>query len=204
MYMYLSFFCYNFANRVIHWYLLMARHLQVTGHELRLWLFSIYHIDGLAQERHNSIANALQLRLSCSNPSILSLFESTGASTLKGNNTVMQYLKNSLNLVFSLLTYGSGHEGVAVLLPRFAIKIIAKPGNTTATPLWPDPYHHVLGIAQYQFDAARIRVMLAGLWCILATLHGCLQIHMWSDFHLIPCLIHSSSFINHNYCRVQE
>ena len=28
------------------------------------------HIDGLVQERHNSIANALELRLSCTNPSI--------------------------------------------------------------------------------------------------------------------------------------
>ena len=27
-------------------------------------------VDGLVQERRNSIANALQLRLSCSNPSI--------------------------------------------------------------------------------------------------------------------------------------
>ena len=31
---------------------------------------SICHIDGLVQERHNSIANALELRLSCTNPSI--------------------------------------------------------------------------------------------------------------------------------------
>ena len=29
--------------------------------------------DGLMQERRNSIANALELRLSCTNPSILSL-----------------------------------------------------------------------------------------------------------------------------------
>ena len=28
------------------------------------------HFDGLVQERHNSIANALELRLSCTNPSI--------------------------------------------------------------------------------------------------------------------------------------
>ena len=31
---------------------------------------SVDHIDGLAQERHNSIANALELRLSCTNPLI--------------------------------------------------------------------------------------------------------------------------------------
>ena len=28
------------------------------------------HIDGFVQERHNSIVNALELRLSCTNPSI--------------------------------------------------------------------------------------------------------------------------------------
>ena len=30
----------------------------------------IYYIDGLVQERRNSIANALELCLSCTNPSI--------------------------------------------------------------------------------------------------------------------------------------
>ena len=33
-------------------------------------LNSTYHIDGLMQERHNSIANAVELCLSCINPSI--------------------------------------------------------------------------------------------------------------------------------------
>ena len=28
----------------------------------------IDHVDGLVQERHNSIANALELRLCCTNP----------------------------------------------------------------------------------------------------------------------------------------
>ena len=32
--------------------------------------FPIYNIDGLVQERRNSIANALELHLSCTNPSI--------------------------------------------------------------------------------------------------------------------------------------
>ena len=35
------------------------------------------------------------------------------------------------------IAYGSGHEGVAVLLP------VAKPGNKTATPLWPDQYAYL-------------------------------------------------------------
>ena len=34
---------------------------------------TIYHLDGLVQERHNFIANTLELHLSCTNPLILSL-----------------------------------------------------------------------------------------------------------------------------------
>ena len=34
---------------------------------------SLYHIDGLLQQRRNSIANTLELRLSCTNPSMLTL-----------------------------------------------------------------------------------------------------------------------------------
>ena len=33
------------------------------------------HIDGFVQERHNSIANAMELRLSCTNPSIFLFLE---------------------------------------------------------------------------------------------------------------------------------
>ena len=46
------------------------------------------HIDGLVQERRNSIANALKLRLSCINPSIwdinLVIFEPTDDLPLAG------------------------------------------------------------------------------------------------------------------------
>ena len=38
------------------------------------WRQSSHHIDGLVQERRNSIANALELRLSCTNPSILHMY----------------------------------------------------------------------------------------------------------------------------------
>ena len=40
----------------------------------------IYHIDGSVQDRRNSIANALELRLSCTNPSISSLCYQTHSS----------------------------------------------------------------------------------------------------------------------------
>ena len=32
--------------------------------------FMVHDVDGLMQERHNSIANAMELRLSCTNPSM--------------------------------------------------------------------------------------------------------------------------------------
>ena len=40
------------------------------SHWLGANLESVVHIDGLLQERRNSIANALELRLSCINPAI--------------------------------------------------------------------------------------------------------------------------------------
>ena len=43
---------------------------QATSHYLNQWWLSLLHIDGLVQERLNSIANALELRLSCTNPLI--------------------------------------------------------------------------------------------------------------------------------------
>ena len=42
--------------------------------EVKWYTLDIYiHIDGLVQERRKSIANALELRLSCTDPSMLSL-----------------------------------------------------------------------------------------------------------------------------------
>ena len=35
-----------------------------------MWTLEYVHFDGLVQESYNSIANALELRLSCTNPSI--------------------------------------------------------------------------------------------------------------------------------------
>ena len=43
--------------------------------ELKEWYKYQVHIDGLVQERCNSIANALELRLSCTNHQYLSSFK---------------------------------------------------------------------------------------------------------------------------------
>ena len=58
-----------------------------------------HYFNGLAQERHNSIANALELHLSCTNPSIWSQFSpnmltmiSSGSRTsIKQTNTFLRY-----------------------------------------------------------------------------------------------------------------
>ena len=45
-----------------------------------------FHIDGLVQERHNSIANALEMRLSCTNPSIYT------QAIIRGREGIMKLL----------------------------------------------------------------------------------------------------------------
>ena len=56
------------------------------------------------------------------------------------------------------MSYGSGHETVAVLLPG----LIAKPGNKTATVSWLDPYKHSsLFVMPYPFSSVRPR---SGVW----------------------------------------
>ena len=42
----------------------------ILNHNLTKQSMNYEHIDGLIQERRNSIANALELSLSCTNPSI--------------------------------------------------------------------------------------------------------------------------------------
>ena len=44
--------------------------IPLDNNNLSLFAIFTFHVDGLMQERHNSIANALELRLSCTNPSI--------------------------------------------------------------------------------------------------------------------------------------
>ena len=75
---------------ILHWSLFLEMKLIICHHGFRLWYgteqktshylhqwwsrsTTIPYIDGLVQERHNSIANAMELRLSCTNPLIYSI-----------------------------------------------------------------------------------------------------------------------------------
>ena len=63
---------------LLHYFLLKPRtEIWWNNYSLLRWHISINikHINGLVQERCNSIADALELRLSCTNPSILQLFQ---------------------------------------------------------------------------------------------------------------------------------
>ena len=46
----------------------MQSHVIYVFHQEKMVSLAPLHIDGLVQERRNSIANALELRLSCTNP----------------------------------------------------------------------------------------------------------------------------------------
>ena len=50
---------------------LLFTNIRWCKYVLSHWLNKMWCIYGLVQERHNSIANALELHLSCTNPSIL-------------------------------------------------------------------------------------------------------------------------------------
>ena len=61
----------NHYNKQKKWYhLTVTKKFQNLYHE-----YIIEHIDGLVQERRNSIANALGLRLSCTYPSICTFID---------------------------------------------------------------------------------------------------------------------------------
>ena len=60
---------------------------------------TIYYFNGLVQERGNSIANALELRLSCTNPSILSL-STTNTHVLNIGNNMKAFLLAATQVIW--------------------------------------------------------------------------------------------------------
>ena len=60
------------------------------------WVLDWCHLDGLVQENHYSLANALELRLSCTNPLIywLKILSITSLAWLIGSSEIMQDMCN--------------------------------------------------------------------------------------------------------------
>ena len=73
--LYVSHFLFLVVSTRLFWYATSVTETRGGGHKRCSHLFQCTDtlqptIDGLAQERRNSIANALESRLSCTNPSI--------------------------------------------------------------------------------------------------------------------------------------
>ena len=75
-----------------------------------------YHIDGLVQDGRNSIANAMELRLSCNNPSIFSLTV-TNAGCRSDFNT-LRLRQNTFKRIFL-------NENVRILIV-ISLKFVTK------------------------------------------------------------------------------
>ena len=85
----------------------------------------------------------------------------------------------------------SGLEGAAVLLPGFAIILIAKPGNKTAAPSWPDPYIFFLvyvfrSIHCWEFCTTKQNDFLTNY---LVKLKGILMISITFLWHLFSLVV---------------
>ena len=77
---------FNEISIEIHEFALMEIHMQLSCIYIYvyicifiyvyicIYIYIVYNIDGLVQERHKSIANALELRVSCTNPSICNTY----------------------------------------------------------------------------------------------------------------------------------
>ena len=102
-----------------------------------LYVHAVDWIDGLKQETHNSIANAVELPLSCTKIKYPHDYITVCSVMI----VILHYIVNSLDLFTHVLHScftgtmwlpqylsgnhegsGSGHEGAPVLLPGFAIK----------------------------------------------------------------------------------
>ena len=59
------------------------------------------HIDGLVQEKGNSIANTLELRLSCTKPSMCTLEQDTSLNTELVSSTALIFLDTNLWVSFT-------------------------------------------------------------------------------------------------------
>ena len=112
----------------------------------RITLGCDWYINGLLQERRNSIANAMELSLSCTNPLTCTCVPE---AVIKGRDNSLHptdtvgwnYL--SLPLISaseSQILIWVRSQNCGCIVTWFCYQLIAKPGNKTAAVLWPDPY----------------------------------------------------------------
>ena len=93
-----------------------------------------YRFDGLVQQRHNSSANALELRLSCTNPSVCLLPQQSSLASY--DNT----LYNHHNIIEEWDMSSNSHNVEATILELYhVVNFLQLIKNQTPTDLthWP-------------------------------------------------------------------
>ena len=91
------------------------------------------NIDGLIQERHNSIANALELCISCTNQSICGTELDIISSMIKGMLPVLSQtiiwtwlLINRTKQIFSRSSFENSVSGLSTILSRGQVNLILR------------------------------------------------------------------------------
>ena len=82
---------------------------------------STLYLNGLVQERHNSIANALELRLSCTNPSI---YDCTSQIQISVKITNFTTYVSVLTGIFTLVFTWTHNRSLFVFLMEIPLKFI--------------------------------------------------------------------------------
>ena len=97
--------CYIFhsASPITKIYMNVIKKTQV----FKLWVRSNWgHIDGLVQERHNSIANARELRLSCTNPLMWYMYQSINVVIIGSSKGLLLVHDKAITWIWDDLSIG--------------------------------------------------------------------------------------------------
>ena len=108
---------------------LICSYLFISYYSEWLWTeLAVHHIDGLVQERWNSTANALELHLSCTNPSIfvfrfIFLWLLVGINRAKTSTTNETKLANHCLKIYTIQTTGSNKNFPELELTEFFVSL---------------------------------------------------------------------------------
>ena len=156
----------------------------------RSYIFKMWHlIDGLVQERHTSIANALELRLSCTNPSLCDIELALGLQTccqLIGC-TEHQHVQGPFS-VFNSLAPGSFQWNLRKIIFKLILVTDGCDISSEIALRWTSRY----------LNDDKSRLVLVMAWCCQATSH------YLSHVDLDPCRHMASLGHNKLKCILQS
>ena len=123
------------------------------------------YVDRLVQERRNSIANALELRLSCTNPSMWVFTKWKWFHLQMGGQIDWVKPIFSPSISSSRRYKWVKSQNCSCLVTWFCYQLIAKPSNKTTAPPWPDPNIWLLTSSEVEwyvsFHASQSSVSIA-------------------------------------------